>query len=162
MKYSKKLINNICEHIKTGLSNKDACQLEDISESEFYLWLSDGDRNPLSDKEKSEFSESIKKARVWRIQQLLGRIFKASDKAWQAAAWYLERTEPEEFSVKYKMEHSGTIDGKTEIVISEEVKDAIKRAFRENIRKKPESDSGADVQGRPANVGDNTVQDSKG
>ena len=71
-----------------------------------------------------------------------------------------EVTDRTEGKAPQELKHSGTIEG--ELVISEEVKDAIKKAFRENIRKKPESDSGADVQGRPANVGDNTVQDSKG
>ena len=59
-----------------------------------------------------------------------------------------------------ELKHSGTIEG--ELVISEEVKDAIKKAFRENIRKKPVSDSGTDVYGRPSDVGNGAVQDSKG
>jgi len=54
-----------------------------------------------------------------------------------------------------KLEHSGIIE--RELVISDEVKDAIKKAFRENIRKKSVANSGTNVSGRPVNVGDSKV-----
>ena len=76
--------------------------------------------------------------------------------------YLVEITNRTEGKAPQKLEHSGSIDGKREIIISEEVKDAIKRAFRENIRKKPESDSGTAVHGGPADVGDDTMQDSEG
>ncbi|MDD2496476.1 MAG: helix-turn-helix domain containing protein [Tissierellia bacterium] len=91
-KYSEELLNKICDLIKKGLSNKDAAICMGISESTFYQWQI----------EKPEFSESLKKAEMERKLFLITKIFDASNKSWQAAAWYLERTYPDEFGKQEK------------------------------------------------------------
>ena len=91
-KYSKELLKKTCDLIKKGLSNKDAVICMGISESTFYQWQT----------EKPEFSESLKKAEMERKSFLITRIFEASNKSWQAAAWYLERTYPNEFGKQEK------------------------------------------------------------
>ena len=104
-KYNQKIIREICKHISEGCSNKDAASLVAISEETFYSWQ----------KSKPEFSESIKKAQASRKQHLIRLIFKAAEKQWQAAAWYLERVYPEEFAVKREKttesQYSETITG---------------------------------------------------
>lgn len=92
-KYSEELLNKICDLIKKGLSNKDAVICMGISESTFYQWQI----------EKPEFSESLKKAEMERKLFLITKIFDASNKSWQAAAWYLERTCPDEFGRQEKI-----------------------------------------------------------
>ena len=78
----------LCRWLKKGCSFKDACAMEGISYETFRTWQT----------EKSVFSVAIKKAeaecKVARIQTIL----KASDKSWQAAAWWLERRCPDEYS----------------------------------------------------------------
>jgi len=49
-------------------------------------------------KEKSEFSDAIKKAEVECKAGRIAVIFKAAEEKWQAAAWWLERRYPQEFA----------------------------------------------------------------
>ncbi|MBM3227439.1 hypothetical protein FJZ27_01070 [Candidatus Peribacteria bacterium] len=80
-KFSPEMQAALCKWLKKGCSFKDACAMEGISYETFRTWQT----------EKSVFSVAIKKAeaecKVARIQTIL----KASDKSWQAAAWWLER-----------------------------------------------------------------------
>ena len=86
-KYSPQMQSALCAWLKKGCSFKDACAMEGISYETFRTWQS----------EKSVFSVAIKKAeaecKVARIQTIL----KASDKSWQAAAWWLERRYGDEY-----------------------------------------------------------------
>lgn len=98
--YSQELLKEICLHISTGLTNKDAATMCGISESTFYLWQSDETNNPLASEQKLELLESIKKAKLSRKLKFIGIIEKAAEKHWQAAAWYLERAYFDEFGRK--------------------------------------------------------------
>lgn len=89
-KYKPELIRKICKYISEGSSNKDAALLAEISEETFYAWQ----------RSKLEFSESIKKAEAERKRHLIDIVFKAAEKQWTAAAWYLERVYPEEFGLR--------------------------------------------------------------
>ena len=116
MKYSKELIDEICRNIENGVLNKDAAQLSGIGESTFYDWLkefnADGTKN---DNYRIEFAESIKKAEATRKRNFIASIVKASNKNWQASAWYLERVYPEEFGRK---ERSMDIKGDGNITVT--------------------------------------------
>ena len=87
-KYTPQMQSALCSWLRKGCSFKDACAMEGISYEAFRTWQA----------EKSVFSVAIKKAeaecKVARIQTIL----KASDKSWQAAAWWLERRCPDEYS----------------------------------------------------------------
>ena len=52
-KYTEKCVTIICEALENGESDKTACRLANIEEQTYYRWL----------KEKSEFSERVKKAK---------------------------------------------------------------------------------------------------
>ena len=97
MKYSKDIIIEICNYIKSGLSQKDSSELAGIDESTFYAWMK---KNP-------SFKSQIKKAELKNKQRALILIQKAGEVSWQASAWYLERKYQDEFSLKQKIEHSG-------------------------------------------------------
>ena len=93
-KYSPQMQAALCRWLKKGCSFKDACAMEGISYETFRIWQT----------EKSVFSVAIKKAeaecKVARIQTIL----KASDKSWQAAAWWLERRYGDEYGRTHKEE----------------------------------------------------------
>lgn len=105
MKYSEVIVKEICDWIAKGASNKEASSLSGIGEETFYGWLrktdADGKPNP---EYKAEFSESIKKAYDRRKVTLVNRIIVAAARSWQAAAWYLERTDPEHYGPKGRLE----------------------------------------------------------
>lgn len=88
------IINALCKAIRLGLPNIRACELVGLSQETFYQW----------EKSDPEFSEKIKKARSERIEFHLTNIKKAAEKNWTASAWILERTEPEYFGQKSKIE----------------------------------------------------------
>ena len=85
---------SLCAWLKKGCSYKDACAMEGISYETFRTWQT----------EKPVFSVALKKAeaecKVARIQTIL----KASEKSWQAAAWWLERRCPDEYGRMPKAE----------------------------------------------------------
>ena len=70
------------------MSNAKACDIVGISMSAFTDWMNT----------KEDFAVAIKKARADRTNLLVKCITKeAFSGTWQAAAWLLERTEPEEY-----------------------------------------------------------------
>lgn len=93
-KYSPQIQAALYKWLRKGCSFKDACAMEGISYETFRTW----------ENEKPAFSVAIKKAeaecKVARIQTVL----KASDKSWQAAAWWLERRCPDEYGRMVKEE----------------------------------------------------------
>jgi hypothetical protein len=99
MKYCKEKIEELCNYIKSGLSQRDASSLAGIDEDSFCLWK----------KKHSEFSEALKKAELKNKQRALILIQKAGESSWQAMAWYLERKYKDEFSLMQKIEHTGDI-----------------------------------------------------
>lgn len=103
MKYCPEIVAKICEHVSNGLTAKDSCTLEDISEQTFYTWL--------SDPEKPDFRESVKKAEQGFKESNLKIIRFHAAKNWVAAAWLCERKFPEEFALRTKQEFSGWIEG---------------------------------------------------
>ena len=102
MKYSNKILEEICDYIGKGISNKGAANLAGVCESTFYKWLSDDKNNPLTKSQKTEFLESMGMARARRGCKLTSTIMRASETDWRAAAWYLARTCPEEYGDKVK------------------------------------------------------------
>ena len=93
MKYSIEIANEICDYVEGGSTQKDAAIMCGIVEETFYAWR----------KEKSEFSESLKKAHANHKKTLLKTIADASDKSWQAAAWILERRYKEDYSLRQEL-----------------------------------------------------------
>ena len=98
-KYSEAIIKEMCTLIEEGLPNKDAAALIGICESTLYKWLSNDLDNPLLEMQKTEFLESMGAAKARRHHKLASIIIKASETNWRAAAWYLERTEPEDYGL---------------------------------------------------------------
>ena len=74
IKLDKALIKAICKNVANGLSNQDACYVNDIDESTFYKWLKSAQTS--ADKPLSKLSahqrncvhlfQSLKKARLKR------------------------------------------------------------------------------------------------
>ena len=100
-----------------GTTIADACAYAGISEAVFYRWMKIGraldaghkrdDDHPYipykkADRERFlEFFKSIKRARaVMRVEAISLIRLAANDGNWQAAAWLLERSDPENWGRK--------------------------------------------------------------
>lgn len=102
MKYGKPITREICKFLVNGMKQKEAAALSGVDESTFYIWM-----------KKPEFFQSVKKAELKCKQRNIDIILSAAKGnkkkpgVWTAAAWWLERTCPEEFGQKWQGELSG-------------------------------------------------------
>jgi len=113
------VISAITKALKAGCTKKDACSLASISEQTFYRWLREGE-NASEGSEAWQFCESIKKAIAEARARNVTIIQKHAVKNWTAAAWWLERSDPDHWGKREKVEMTGADGGAMEMkVISE-------------------------------------------
>ncbi|MHB1460443.1 MAG: terminase small subunit-like protein [Armatimonadota bacterium] len=87
-KYTPELVDILCELVSSGMSVTRAVDAVGLSMSTYSEWNKD---NPI-------FSARIKEARALGISALLSTIqCAARTGTWTAAAWLLERLEPETY-----------------------------------------------------------------
>lgn len=120
----------ICKAIRLGNYKETAAECAGIAEGTLYRWIAQGEAGqPLY----REFSEAIKEAQAEGERRLLKTIRKAGSESWQAAAWILERTRSERFSLRSKVE--STVTMKLEQLSDEELEQkyvaALERAQKE-------------------------------
>jgi len=127
-KLNNDLINEICKLIEAGNYARHAALSVGITEQTFYNWINRGERS------KSgiyfEFFESIKKSRAKAIVRNVAIVNKAAqDGDWKAAMTWLERTEPDLYGRKERIEHSSDKD--SPLMIEFVVKDNKKEKKRD-------------------------------
>jgi len=100
----------ICQFIEKGNSYETATQAVGICRKTLFNWM---DRGEKGEPDFTHFTHSIKKARAKAEMRRVQVIEDASPKNWQAAAWLLERSNPQQWGNKQetKIEHSGKIEG---------------------------------------------------
>lgn len=96
-KYSNELAEKIAGYIAEGCTYKEAYKKAGIGHCAFFKYLN----------EIKEFKELIKKAVEERDRVIEGEAIKCIMNAiqkgtWQAAAWWLERTNPEKYALKQR------------------------------------------------------------
>lgn len=74
----------LIEVLTSGATVRDSCAFVGITAETFYTWCA----------RYSDFSERIEKARATAKISSVAVIRKASQTNWQAAAWFLERSDP--------------------------------------------------------------------
>ena len=99
----------ICQYIEKGNSYETASQAVGICRQTLYNWMQRGDK---LEPDYLQFLQSIKKARAKAEIRHVDVIEKAMDKNWQASAWWLERTNKDQWGLhtEQKIEHTGKID----------------------------------------------------
>ena len=113
-------ITRLLDALAAGHFVDEACQYAPIHKSTYYRWLQQGEA--LEEKVKqggtltaeetkiSELCDSLKKAEVAGQNAALDTIREAiRGGTWQAAAWWLERTNPQQFGRKVQAEVTGRI-----------------------------------------------------
>lgn len=96
MKYGPQAIEEMCSHVMSGLSNRDAALLIGINEDTFYEWI-----------KKPEVSEKLKRAQAKFKEEHLKIIIANSKKMgpnnWQSSGWLLERKFKDEFGQRQEI-----------------------------------------------------------
>ena len=111
-------IKELLRRLEQGQTYKTSCALASIGESTFHKWIDDAkliekktikiDVEKLSKTEKNllEFLESVKKAEAMAISNNVLQIQLAARENWQAAGWFLERRDPENWGRKEQIKQS--------------------------------------------------------
>lgn len=119
-------IDTLLNYLRLGLYINQACAMSGLAESTYHYWRSEGERvekaiddgdieiEGISDADLLllEFLESVKKARAEAEAFHLRNLRQASeDGTWQASAWWLERSFPERWGRKDRVEVTGQDEG---------------------------------------------------
>jgi hypothetical protein len=72
----------------------------------FVRWLQESEEDDAKPILK-DLSDTVRKARAQAEMRNVLRIQKAADDSWQAAAWWLERSQPKKWSKQTNVELSG-------------------------------------------------------
>lgn len=107
-KFTPELGEKVVTALRAGCYAETAAAYAGISKNTLYRWLREGERAKSG--EKHEWKLHYDRALIESELVALGRIRKAAERNWQAAAWYLERRKPHEWG-RRRVEVTGA-DGK--------------------------------------------------
>ena len=114
-KLTKQLTDDFCQALHDGLTFAGACDLVGISPATFHEWMARAEGTHAERPQAPEFVEfanAVKEARAVRDRRYVKVIEKAAeDGTWQAAAWFLERTNRKEFGRNESVEITGKDGG---------------------------------------------------
>lgn len=106
----------IVRALRAGAYLEDAAEAAGVAKSTVYSWLSrgeehvDGERIPKAEQPFVDFLLAVEKARAQAVVFNLAMIRRAATGGtWQAAAWWLERTRPQQYGRRVGVEHSGGV-----------------------------------------------------
>ena len=98
-KLTPELQEQLCAAIEAGAHPETACNLVKICIPTYYNWLAEGRKESRED--YTEFALAVDAAKARCTQRKLQTIENAAASGtWQAAAWYLERTQPDKYALK--------------------------------------------------------------
>ena len=118
-------IDRLYNYLRLGHYINQACAMAGLAESTFHYWRNlaeeiterieegDVDEGGLSDGDLLlvDFLESVKRARAEAESFHLENIKAAGGESWQASAWWLERSFPERWGRKDRVEVTGKDEG---------------------------------------------------
>ena len=91
-----KMHQRLMDALVAGNTIRNACIMAKIGESTYHRWMAEAEIAPEGHPLK-EFRESVKGAMAQAEHRNVMIIQKAAPRQWQAAAWFLERRNPEAF-----------------------------------------------------------------
>lgn len=100
-KLTPELQEKIIKYIKGGNYIVIACQAVGISEVTYYDWIK---RGKAGEEPFLKFLKSIKKAKAEAEIKYVSIVQNVANRSWQAAAWWLERTNWKRWGRKDKLE----------------------------------------------------------
>lgn len=117
----------ICNEIKRGLPVTRAVVLAGIAMQTYYNWYNKGEKAKSG--RFKEFYNKIEEAKAYGIALRVENIRKAGESGiWQADAWWLERMDPDNFSLNRNVHVDADVDARVGLkglrdVISEKKKE---------------------------------------
>jgi hypothetical protein len=116
-KMKEDIVKSILESIEVGMSITDACELAGVNRGSFYVWKN----------KEGEASKLLRGAELKAKKRNIGLVNKAAvERDWRAAAWWLERKYPEEYSLKDRRVEKGTGEEKIDELVEAIEKGAVR------------------------------------
>lgn len=113
VKFSEDIVKKLCAERESGISITDCADLCGVSRKTLYNWIDKG-KNARSGKYR-DFYERFEKANADFKKSLVDDIKK--DKTWQSSAWLLERTFPEQYGKKDKLDMRANVKSKNDLSV---------------------------------------------
>jgi transposase len=108
----------IVELIRAGNYAETAATLTGIGKQTYYTWMQKGE-GPKARSPYKEFRDAVTAAKAEAEARMVTVIQRAAvDGSWQAASWYLERTQHSKFGKKQGVELSGPNGGAVQFDVS--------------------------------------------
>lgn len=102
------LVRNLLKALEQGLGRKHSAIMANISKQTLYRWLSEADEADAEGRTGTPaqvFRDLVREAETVAVKRNLLLIQAAGGKDWRAAAWYLERTQPEDYGPRERIDH---------------------------------------------------------
>ena len=115
-KLTPETLERLKDAIVAGNYIETACEYAGINRSTLYHWLSEAEK-PRARKEYLELKDTITRAKAEAIVRNVSHINSAAKKSWQAAAWWLERTQPKDYGRNQRVELTGVNGGSIDITV---------------------------------------------
>lgn len=115
-KLTPELQSELLRALSSGAYIEAACQYVGIDPGTYHRWMAKGAEEDAPEPFR-EFREAVEKARASVTLRMTGRILAAADDGtWQAAAWYLERSHPDEYGRRTNLAgpNGGAIEVRTD------------------------------------------------
>lgn len=122
-KYEPERVNAIIDAISHGMYAEQAAVACGISKTTFVRWR---DIYP-------EFKERVERAQAFAEERYIRLILRHATTSWQAAAWWLERTFPDRYGRRARVELTGAEDGPVEIAVTHEEAQAVADRFTARV-----------------------------
>lgn len=101
-KLTPELQRDILQVLSAGATIKDACHYVGIAERTYYAWIEHGEK--ANSGLYYQFMQAAQKAIASGSVEAVTVIRMAAKEQWQAAAWFLERKNPQEWARRTKVE----------------------------------------------------------
>lgn len=124
-KLTPEVFNAVMQALRAGNYQEVAARYAGVAESTYWAWLDRGrkERERIEDDVPPDpnealyvdFLDEVEQARASAEVRMVGLIAQAAKNTWQAAAWYLERSKPNQWGRRDRHEITGR-DGQPVIV----------------------------------------------
>ena len=117
-KLTKDKSEKIIELVRAGNYAETAATVAGIGAATFYTWMSKGEGEKARSPYK-EFREAVLSARAEAEARMVMVVQRAAnDGSWQAASWYLERTQQAKYGKQNRVELTGSEGGAVKVDVS--------------------------------------------
>lgn len=142
-KFNVEIANAIIENLRLGNYIEHASAAAGITKPTLYSWMEKGRKEqerieaglePIAeDSNFMEFSNAVEKAKAEAVSRNVAIIQKSAHSGtWQAAAWWLERTQQTVFGRKQQLEHTGSEGTPIKLEVStQDIEEKVKKILNQ-------------------------------